>query len=116
MRVVYVAGPFTAGDGWAIEQNIRRAEEVGYRVVELGASPLIPHTNTRFFSGTKTAEFWYEATLELLRRCDAMVTVEGWQDSKGTKRELAEAAERGIPVFDINREDGLASFKRWLAS
>jgi nucleoside 2-deoxyribosyltransferase len=99
MRVVYVAGPYTAPNAWVREQNIRRAEEVGFLVAESGAMPLIPHANTRFFDGLQTPEFWYEGTLELLRRCDAVIVVEGYEFSRGTKAEIAEADRLGLPVF-----------------
>lgn len=51
------------------------------------------------FIGTLTPEFWYEATLEALRRCDAVILVPGWEESKGTVAEVAEAVRLGIPVF-----------------
>lgn len=99
MKVVYVAGRFTAPNAWEIERNVRAAEEVGMQVAKMGAMPLIPHANTRFFHGTISPEFWYEGTLELLRRCDFVVLVKGWEDSKGVKLELEEAKRLGKPVF-----------------
>jgi hypothetical protein len=98
MKVVFVCGPFTAHNAWDIECNIRRAEEVAYHVAMVGASPLCPHANTRFFEGTMTPEFWYSATMELMKRCDALITVEGWERSKGARREIDEAGHR--PVFN----------------
>lgn len=99
MKVIYVAGPFTARDSWSREQNVRRAEEAGLLIAQAGAMPMIPHANTRFFEGLCTPEFWYEGTLELLRRCDAVAVVEGYELSKGTKAEITEAMERHLPVF-----------------
>jgi hypothetical protein len=77
VKVIYICGPFTGPRAWDIEQNVRRAEERALEVAMLGASPLCPHTNTRFFHGTLSEEFWYAATAELLLRCDALITVEG---------------------------------------
>jgi hypothetical protein len=71
VKLVYIAGPFTAATPWRVEQNVRRAEEAGLWVAEHGAMPVIPHANTRYFHGECTPEFWYEGTLELLRRCAA---------------------------------------------
>lgn len=99
MKVVYLAGPFRASTAWGVEQNIRSAEERALRVAEMGASPLCPHTNTRFFDGTLNGEFWLAATLELMRRCDAVLVCPGWQNSAGTRGEIEEAARLGIPVF-----------------
>lgn len=99
MRVIYVAGRFTALSTELIEENIRRAEQVGAEVVRLGASPLIPHANTRNFVGTATPEFWYRATLALMLKCDAVLTVPGWEASVGAAEEVRVAVARGIPVF-----------------
>lgn len=99
MKVVYVAGRLVAPTWWGTEQNIRAAEAQGHVVAELGASPLIPHSNTRHFHGTKSEEFWYAATIALLLKCDAVFTVPGWENSRGATEEVRVAIERGIPVF-----------------
>jgi hypothetical protein len=99
MRVVYIAGKFRGPHAWAIECNIRAAENTGMMVAELGAMPLIPHANTRFFHGALPDAFWLEGTLELLRRCDAVFTVSNWAGSKGARAEVDEAARLGLPVF-----------------
>lgn len=111
MKVIYVAGRFTAPDTWQRMRNVRRAEALGYAVAELGAMPLIPHANTANFDGTFSIEFWYEGTLELLRRCDAMILVPGHEGSKGVASEIAEAKRLHLPVFE--RVDEL---KTWLSS
>lgn len=109
MKVIYVAGKFTAPNSWQRARNIRAAETVGFAVAQVGAMPLIPHANTAHFDGTCSPEFWYEGTLELLRRCDAVMLVPGWEGSKGVKAEMEEATRRGMLVFE--RIDEL---ERWL--
>ena len=98
-RVVYIAGPFRGKDAWAVERNVRRAEELAYAVWAVGGVALCPHTNTRFFDGTLTDEIWLEGTLELLRRCDAVLLAPGWQLSAGTLGEIEEANRLRLPVF-----------------
>ena len=100
MKVVYIAGPFRGATPWDVEQNVRRAEALALEVARMGAMPLCPHANTRHFDGQLTAEFWLEGTLELLRRCDAVLLVPGWETSSGTKAEVAEAERLGSPVFE----------------
>jgi len=116
MKVVYIAGPFTGDTAWAIEQNIRKAEELALRVAQMGGAPLCPHTNTRFFHGTCTAEFWYAATMALLKKCDAIVMVNGWEESKGSKEEHAWALDNNVPVFygDYGKRPGLTDLGEWL--
>jgi hypothetical protein len=72
--------------------------------------PLIPHANTANFHGTLTDAFWYEGTIELLRRCDALILVSGWEDSKGATAEVAEAKKLNMPIFT-----GVGPLRTWLA-
>jgi hypothetical protein len=109
VKVVYVAGPFRGPDSWAIEQNIRRAEELALEVWKCGAAAICPHTNTRFYQGAAPDEVWLEGDLEMLARCDAMLVVPNWHKSEGTKAEIARAESRGIPVFYT-----LADLIKWL--
>ncbi len=99
MRVVYVAGKFTGANSWEVRKNVNAAEALAFQVAELGAMPLCPHTNTANFFGTLDEAFWYAGTLELLRRCDAVIFVPGWEESKGVRAEFKEATARNIPMF-----------------
>ena len=98
MPVVYVAGRFRGSDSWVVHCNIHAAECGGRGVVDLGAMPLIPHAIGAHMEGTATDAFWLTGTLELMRRCDAVLVLPGWESSEGTKGEIAEAARCGIPV------------------
>lgn len=110
MKVIYVAGPFRGSNAWIVEQNIRRAEALAFVVAELGHAALCPHANTRFFNGTLTDQYWLDATLEMLRRCDAVLLTDDYQRSTGAMGEVAEAFRLGIPVFtDV---DSLAEWLR----
>ena len=102
--VVYVAGPFRGPNAWAIEQNVRRAEELALEVWKMGAAAICPHTNTRFYQGAAPDEVWLRGDVEIMKRCDAVVLVSGWQASSGTQVEIKEAEKAGIPVFR-NRGD-----------
>jgi nucleoside 2-deoxyribosyltransferase len=106
MRIVYVAGPYRGATAWDIERNVRRAEELGFEVSKLGAMPLIPHANTRFFHGLGEEEFWVEGTLELLRRSDAVILTDDWLRSTGARGEVTEARALGRPVFKTIPELG----------
>lgn len=109
MIVVFIAGPFRGETAWEVERNIRRAEDLAFEVAVAGAMPLCPHTNTRFFDGTLTDEFWLDGTMELLRRCDAVIMTDDWKRSSGARAEKAEAARIGIPVFE-----NLGALIEWL--
>ncbi len=108
----YVAGPYRAPSAWIVELNIREAEKVAYQVAVEGAYPVTPHTNTRgyFECINQTAEFWLEATLELMRRCDIVLMMDTWERSSGARGEHAEAHRLGKPVLY-----SLHELRVWLA-
>lgn len=106
-RLIFVCGPYRATTAWGREQNVRRAEDVAAEVVRLGGFPVCPHANTRpYFEGLASGDradddrFWLDGCLELLRRCDAVATVPGWERSSGAIAEVEEAERLGLPVFD----------------
>lgn len=98
---------------------MRRAEEAALEVAKQGYMPLCPHTNTRFFDGLLTPEFWLEGTQELLKRCDAVLVLEGWEQSEGTKEEIELAKELRMPIFystqslRVARENAIFENKAW---
>lgn len=103
--MIYVAAPFTAPTGHGIAQHIAQAERMGKLISDAGAYPVMPQANTRSFVGEQTPEFWYEATLELMRRCDGVLAIRvsstTGETSKGVAAELQEAHKLGMPTLDI---------------
>ena len=102
--LVYIAGPFRAKTPFLIEENIRSAERIGLKVCEYGAVALIPHTMYRFFQNSLPDDFWLDAGLDLLRKCDAIVMGPGWTTSTGSCREREVAVLLKLPVFDFDKE------------
>lgn len=111
VKVIYIAGKYRGPNQWAIEQNIRAAEEVAARVWAMGHVALCPHANSRHMEGVASDEVFLAGTLELMRRCDAVLLVPNWRDSEGARAEVAEADRLGIPVF--GRELGAISSPLW---
>lgn len=99
MKVVYIAGKYRGPNPWAVEQNIRAAEEVAARVWAMGLVALCPHANSRHMEGVASDEHFLAGTLELMCRCDAVVCVGNWLGSVGARAEVDEATRLGIPVF-----------------
>jgi hypothetical protein len=54
---------------------------------------------TRYYQGELPDEVFLDGCLALLRRCDALLTVSGWEQSEGSRIEVAEARRVGLPVF-----------------
>lgn len=114
MPVVYVAGPYRATTRAGVNLNIQSARQTGLHCCHKGWSPVIPHANT---GGLDVAEpsladdFWLAATIELMRRCDAVVLCPGYTRSCGTIAEMVEAKRLGIPVF--TSLDALPDAQEW---
>lgn len=104
MKLVVIAGPYRAKTEWALVENIRRAEVAALEVWKLGAAVICPHKNTAHFGGAAPDRVWLEGAKEMLRRADAVVTVEGWEASEGAQDEVRLAQTLGIPVFHDPRE------------
>ena len=99
MKVAYVAGPYRAENNWLLEQNVRAAEEMGLKLATRGLASIVPHTMSRYFHGTLTETYWLAATQELVKRCDIMLVLPGWENSSGTLAEIALAKTIQMPVF-----------------
>jgi nucleoside 2-deoxyribosyltransferase len=118
VRLVYIAGKYRGPNSWAIEQNIRAAEDLAAKVHAVGLFAVCPHANARHMEGVSSDEHMLAGTLELMRRCDAVILVHNWRDSAGSRAEVDEAKRLGIPVFGLAQsgsiDDGaLAGLCRW---
>lgn len=101
MPIVYVAGPYRGLNHAAIELNIQSATAVGLEAIRKGWSPIIPHKNTGHLDQLVNLpdQFWLDATMELMLRCDAVVLCPGHDRSVGTAEEVRRARARGIPIY-----------------
>ena len=115
MYMIYVAGPIRAKTEWERTQNIRRAEAVALELWKAGFAVHCPHKNTEGMSGACPEGTFLAGDLEILRRCDAMVLLPGWETSEGSRNELVYAKERGIPmVLAYSNLDYVADLKNIL--
>jgi len=96
MKVAYIAGPYRADTIYGIIENIRHAEKYALKYWRLGYAVICPHKNTALLDGALPDSVWLNGDLELLRRCDVIVMIPGWERSAGARAELREAARRGL--------------------
>ena len=96
MKVAYIAGPYRGKTHYEIEQNIRAAEAVAIKYWQLGYAVICPHKNTAHFDGLAPDEVWLKGDLEILKRCDLIVMVPGWEGSMGSRAEKELAEDLGI--------------------
>ena len=102
MRLLYVSGPFSAADPLhGIERNILAASEAAIEGWRQGWAVICPHKNTSGYQHAADIpyETWIEGDLEILRRCDAICMLPGWEQSNGARIELALAYDLGLGVL-----------------
>lgn len=118
--LIYIAGPFRGPTPLDVRKNVEAARDLGLLVAAAGGYPMIPHTMTAEFDKQLTDQFWLDGTMEMLKRCDAMVLTENWEKSSGARTEQAWAHEHAMPWLvytDMGphlREDRLKEFIRLL--
>jgi len=101
--VAYVAGPYRDVRGtYYVEQNIRAAEAVAVELWKMGFAVICPHTNTKHMDGItdNSADMFISGDLEIVRRCDVLVTMPNWMRSEGARNEVRAAKYAGVLVFE----------------
>lgn len=73
----------------------KEIEHVGLR----GWPALCPHANTAHFQEALPDQVWLDGDLMMLEECGAVVLVEGWEQSAGTRAEMVHAATFELPIF-----------------
>lgn len=106
---IYLAHKYTEPEVYKVQRNIDRATLYAQEVAKMGALPLTPGRISTHFEGIQHYQWWSEAYLVLMRRCDAVFMVPGWETSNGAVAELTEALRLGIPVYYH-----LGDLKRWI--
>jgi len=98
--MVYISGKYGGETVWDVTNNIHAAEQVLAAMWEAGIPALCPHKNTAYLDGLLTRNQWIAGDLIMLKRCDAIFMLPGWEDSAGACEERAYALANGIPIFD----------------
>jgi len=108
MPVVYVSGPYRSKHGEnGVWENIMQARRVTLELLRLGVAPICPHLNTLLMGGglspdpAKELEIFLAADFEIIRRCDAIFLLDGWELSQGASREADVAAQHGLTLFTL---------------
>lgn len=97
---IYVAGAIQGKTLLESFENIRKGIKLSVEVLKSGYSPFSPFIDFQFsFVEPITLEEYYSYSLAWLEVSDAVLLVEGWENSKGTKKEIERANELDIPVF-----------------
>ena len=118
MKLIYVAGPYRGATPDRVRMHIESAKMTGLLMAEKGWYPVIPHANTDQFERLEPTipdAFYLDGTLEMMRRCDAVVLCPGHERSSGTQGEIVEAKRLGMHIFYAAHEVPDAEvFDTWL--
>lgn len=100
---IYICGPYSANNVIQVLNNIREGMAAGTRLFAKGYSPFVPFHDHLFHfqpgSEALTVQDYYRYSLDWLSVSEAVLVLPGWENSVGTKAEIAEAERLGIPVF-----------------
>jgi len=110
--VIYIAGAYRNHGMNGVWDNIMQARAVARKIWEMGIVAICPHTNTIFMDGEDILpDVFLEGDLEILRRCDAIFMMEGWEKSQGAVREWELAKELDMPIIYHNDYISLTNLK-----
>ena len=107
MKVIYIAGKYTGHyhdhrSYFEIDRNIKAAMEAAAALAQAGVGFFCPHSHCAHFeviTPDVQPAFWYKLDLQFLVICDAILMLEGWQESKGAVNEHYLALRNGLQVF-----------------
>ena len=94
--LVYVAQPF-GGDG----QRYEKAKKTITRFINRYADCVFVSPVLQYGHMYEVMDYIHgmDLCLSLLRKCDMLLLLKGWQESRGCMAEWAAARELGIPIY-----------------
>jgi len=100
-KVIYIAGPYRNKTEEGKRDNIWHAIRMACRLAELNWYPICPHANTANFEiyTDLPDKYWLDMGLELLSRSDAVMMLNGFEASEGSRAEYDLAVELGKDIY-----------------
>lgn len=83
---IYISGPIT---GRSNEDNEKAFNEAKLEIMKLGHVPVSPWDIGKALPRSFTHSDYMAIDIEILRRCDAVVFIDGWEKSDGCQYEHA---------------------------
>jgi hypothetical protein len=104
VKIAYISGPYRSNTPSGIVKNIRNAEDVAIKYWKKGYAVICPHKNTALFDGLCDDNTWLSGDIAILKRCDVIIMIPGWEESYGARAEYAIAKECGIKILEDNAQ------------
>ncbi len=99
MRIVYIAGKYRALDTIGVVHNIQVARHYAEKYWNMGYAVICPHANSGWMEANVPEQILMEGDLDIIKRCDIIVMIPGWEDSVGAINEHATALQYGVKVI-----------------
>ena len=96
--VVYLAGKLR-GNFITKWLYIRKAKRMAEFLWINGVVVVSPHANSGWVDTPETDKFVLPANIHLMKMCDAVVLLDNWKTSVGTREEIKEALKSKMPIF-----------------
>jgi hypothetical protein len=105
LPLLFISGAFTSCEDLIF--ITRAANEIAIKAWERGWSVISVHKNCFGFGVTEflTYDQWTKGLLSQIAKCDAILVLPNWENSKGVKIEMKFAGENNIPVYLYNGKD-----------
>jgi hypothetical protein len=98
-RLVYISGPISAASATEVFANIGRFSRVEYLLLKSGFAPVNPAADAWLcMQGEVSKEELLEKDHALIVACDAMMLLDGWEESAGATQEYTWAVQAGVPT------------------
>lgn len=111
MKIIFIAGPFRGDGSREIKtQNIEIARKFVHLFIENNIPFYSPHLNIDqeiIELSEKDGQLALGLNTEMLRRCDALAVLPGWESSSGTKKEIEDAKKLSLPIFYLSKKDAI---------
>ena len=102
MKLVYIAGPYNADTTYARQKNIEAARDEAAVWWQKGYAVICPHMNTANMDGVVERDVWLAGDFEIIRRCDIIVMLPGWEESAGAREEFEVAVAHVLVIYYVS--------------
>lgn len=108
--MIYIAGKYHGNSTRELLANIDLAKEYGQIVLALGLVPFVPHilgyslSRNSIFQQWDSYDWLKHFCLPMLKHCDALLLIPGWEESRGAIIEREFAKNNKIKIFESLNE------------
>lgn len=103
---IYLAGAYSADNILQVLTNIKTGVRVAAKYIKQGFAVFCPFLDYQFhFFEDITLQDYYDYSIAFLLACDEMWVLPGYENSKGTIKEIEIALSNNIPIHYLSEEE-----------